>query len=71
MSEPRLQEFAVEVARNAPPASQIQPPRQYCWTHGPCGHSSKDCNRPAPNHVTTATASNRQGGTQVNHYGKK
>jgi hypothetical protein len=48
--EQRLKEFAVELQRNTPPSGQIQPPRQYCWTHGPCGQSFKDCNRPAPNH---------------------
>jgi hypothetical protein len=50
MLEQRLKEFAVELQRNTPPSGQIQPPRQYCWTHGPCGQSFKDCNRPAPNH---------------------
>jgi hypothetical protein len=37
-------------------------PTQYCWTHGACAHSSQACTYPAAGHVTTATASNPQGG---------
>lgn len=34
----------------------------YCWTHGHCAHTSVDCKRPAPGHLSSATASNPLGG---------
>jgi hypothetical protein len=65
----KLQELLVELRKN-PISPGKTDPRPYCWTHGPCGHSSKHCNRRAANHVATATDSNRQGGTEVNCYDK-
>jgi hypothetical protein len=41
-------------------------PRQYCWTHGWCAHSSADCNNRAQNHQVSATAANMQGGSTNN-----
>ena len=44
-------------------AVQQQRPQLYCWTHGICGHNSKQCRIPAEGHQTTATAANKMGGT--------
>ena len=35
----------------------------YCWTHGACNHSSKDCENPADGHKKTATFQNMQKGS--------
>ena len=35
----------------------------YCWTHGVCGHSSKDCKTENPAHKRAATIENRMGGS--------
>ena len=35
----------------------------YCWTHGGCNHTSKDCKRRAPGHKIDATFDNRMGGS--------
>ena len=40
-------------------------PRQYCWTHGTCAHSSLTCNTKAPGHIDTATFTNMQGGNMT------
>jgi len=45
--------------------------RHYCWTHGPGGHPSEDCNQPAKGHVRTANNTNRQGGASINPRYKK
>jgi len=37
-------------------------PAKYCWTHGACAHTSKDCTYPADGHDPNATATNRLGG---------
>lgn len=34
----------------------------WCWTHGRCHHSGKDCKRPAPGHRPEATATRPLGG---------
>lgn len=44
---------------NKPP----RPPRQYCWSHGSCGHSSDVCNNRLQGHQSTATFTNMQNGT--------
>ena len=36
---------------------------RYCWTHGVCGHSSKDCETDNPAHKREATFENRMGGS--------
>jgi hypothetical protein len=36
---------------------------KYCWTHGNCSHSGKDCETPAEGHTNEATYSNMQGGS--------
>ena len=41
-------------------------PRTYCWSHGACAHTSSLCNHPLPNHQTSATFSNMQGGSTAN-----
>jgi hypothetical protein len=41
-------------------------PRQYCWSHGACAHSSAECNSPLDGHKTTATFQNMQGGSTNN-----
>jgi hypothetical protein len=35
---------------------------QYCWSHGICQHSSKDCREPNPGHQRAATTANMMGG---------
>ena len=41
---------------------------KYCWTHGSCGHSGKDCRKSwrARGHIESATFANRQGGSTRN-----
>ena len=36
---------------------------QYCWTHGACNHSSKECNYQDDNHKKEATFDNKMGGS--------
>ena len=36
---------------------------KYCWTHGGCAHSSKDCRNKKPGHQDAATFENRFGGS--------
>ena len=38
----------------------------YCWTHGACGHTSKECRTRADGHQTAATFQNRMGGSTKN-----
>ena len=35
----------------------------YCWTHGACGHDSKDCRNKKPGHEDSATFENKLGGS--------
>ena len=35
----------------------------YCWSHGACAHSSKDCNFKEPGHNADATFTNKLGGS--------
>ena len=37
--------------------------KKYCWTHGWCGHDSKECNNTAKGHKKEATLWNRMGGS--------
>ncbi len=37
-------------------------PQRYCWTHGPCGHTSADCFTKKPGHRPEATMTNQLGG---------
>ena len=46
-----------------------KPWRRYCWTHGCCPHSSKNCPNKAPGHKDNATFKNRQGGSNENCIG--
>jgi hypothetical protein len=41
-------------------------PRQYCWSHGACAHSSAECNSPQEGHQPTATFQNMLGGSTNN-----
>jgi hypothetical protein len=41
-------------------------PRQYCWSHGACAHSSADCNTRLPGHQTSATFDNMMAGSTTN-----
>jgi hypothetical protein len=42
-------------------------PRQYCWTHGACAHTSAECNSTQDGgHQATATFQNMQGGSTNN-----
>ena len=46
-----------------------KPWRRYCWTHGCCTHSSRNCPNKAPGHKNNATFKNRQGGSNENCIG--
>jgi len=52
------------VKQTAAAATTMEQPNAYCWTHGICWHSGKDCRTPDPNHVPTATATNKCGGSE-------
>jgi hypothetical protein len=41
-----------------------QRPKSYCWSHGPCSHSSAGCVQTAAGHVREATMQNKMGGRQ-------
>jgi hypothetical protein len=43
-------------------------PCSYCWSHGACAHSSSQCNTQLPGHQSSATFTNRQGGSTSNCY---
>jgi hypothetical protein len=36
--------------------------KQYCWTHGPCNHSSAACRAPDDHHVASASFADMKGG---------
>ncbi|KAJ1418202.1 hypothetical protein B484DRAFT_400545 [Ochromonadaceae sp. CCMP2298] len=38
-------------------------PRQYCWTHGVCAHTGKECNAKGDGHIANATAKDKAGGS--------
>ena len=38
-------------------------PRKYCWTHGPCAHTSAECNKPNEGHKKEATFADMKGGS--------
>ena len=38
---------------------------KYCWTHGGCGHESKECRAKANGHKDDATFENRQPGSNA------
>ena len=38
---------------------------KYCWTHGACGHTGKECRAKAPGHRDDATLENRNGGSNA------
>jgi hypothetical protein len=51
------------------PATSVEHPRGYCWTHGHTTNSSHTiatCNHPGEGHQATATASNVMGGNTDN-----
>ena len=39
--------------------------KKYCWTHGSCAHSSKECQRQAAGHLVAATYRNQMGGKKA------
>jgi hypothetical protein len=49
----------IEIRRMLKPQ---QPQKSYCWTHGPCGHTSAQCVQTATGHMREATIQNRMGG---------
>ena len=38
---------------------------KYCWTHGACAHSSRECNSPAEGHQNEATFEDKMGGSNA------
>ena len=59
----RSHQPAAAVVATKPPAPRL--PRQYCWSHGECAHSSNQCLKMLPGHRTDATAQNRMGGRDL------
>ena len=65
-----LEQFAAMAARIDAWETKTNPPVQpkkdsqdkYCYTHGLCAHSSKECRTPGPTHNVQATARNPMGG---------
>jgi len=52
------------MTQSAAAATTMEQPNAYCWTHGLCWHSGKDCKTPEAGHVPTATAQNKCGGSE-------
>jgi len=53
-------------AAAAATTSLLEPPTDYCWSHGHCWHSGKVCTRRKDGHVETATLQNKcKGSTKV------
>ena len=46
-----------------------KPWKRYCWTHGCCPHSSRNCPNKAAGHIDNVTFKNRQGGSNKNCIG--
>lgn len=44
------------------PAGAAVSDKQYCWSHGPCGHSGVACVHRLPGHKEEATLTNQMGG---------
>lgn len=44
-------------------AQQCNAPSSYCWMHGYGGHTSQECQNPAPGHCHQATLNNKMGGS--------
>ena len=53
-------------ANNNNGGRRLAGPRQYCWSHGACAHSSAECNSPQEGHQATATFQNMLGGSTNN-----
>lgn len=49
------------------PATQRDQAKHYCWSHGPCGHSSQQCEHRRDGHIESATLKNQQGGATKRH----
>jgi hypothetical protein len=62
-------EAVANATRGQPPRNRTttnRSPRAYCWTHGSCAHSSKDCRSPKEGHQPNATFHNKMGGSTKN-----
>ena len=63
----QLQQQLQPPNQNLPPQNPRRITRRvvskYCWTHGACAHSGKDCNTPKEGHKKEATFENRMGGS--------
>ena len=44
---------------------------KYCWSHGLCAHTGKDCRNPSAGHDIQATVQNRRGGSSKGCRGHK
>ena len=61
----QLAALAARIDKSESKAQSSQPKKDaapYCYTHGLCAHSSKECQTPGPNHNVNATAKNTMGG---------
>ena len=51
--------------RNGPPGYRgRRNMNNYCWTHGACSHTSKDCENPREGHQYDATFDNKMNGSR-------
>ena len=74
-----LEQFAAMAARIDAWETKTNPPVQpkkdsqdkYCYTHGLCAHSSKECRTPGPTHNVQATARNTMGGPAAKRRAKR
>ena len=49
-------QMAILVAAVSKELQKVKPKRQtYCWSHGPCGHNSNECDHPRKGHDNSAT----------------
>jgi hypothetical protein len=49
---------------HAAAATALEPPTDYCWSHGHCWHSGLLCNKRKKGHVEAATLHDQQGGSK-------
>ena len=58
------------VRRNPPEGRRSRPftrknTSKYCWSHGACSHTGRECNAPKPGHQSDATFENKMGGSTL------
>lgn len=56
----KMQQEIAELKKDKPSKSPFVP--KYCWSHGSCGHSSKECTKKKEGHKDDATFKDKKGG---------